>query len=433
MSENEDKRHEVTEEPATHKKKAQAFLFALLGILVVVMIVDVIRKSGGSDENETPPAVAAIATSPVQIRSFDERVEEAKRVQAHQAQTSEIKATPAEIVKQVQQSRENEKEQRVSGWGSTQHEKTPAEIYLQAEQMRVLESRRSRLKVELTNNRGGVIPGASAAPTGGTYPRGQGLSAERTFIQDELVRVRAIQEKLLNGETPSASGGGFSQPQHVTAQNAADYQVGQPVIEQGQPKPGQVLLSTGTVISAALDQMTMSDVTGAFRAIITRDVYDPSQRFVLLPKGAKLVGKAIRLKAVNEPIQNRMVLAMNWCVLPNGKRISFNKTVSMDSAGVAALKDQVNYHLIPQVLGVAAYALLSSETSRSGSGDNTDSTYEGDVGTAMREQFAPMVSKFLNLVPTVTLRPGTPMRVFIEDDLFITPWDRVYSRVIPSA
>jgi type IV secretory pathway VirB10-like protein len=433
MSENEDKRHEVTEEPATHKKKAQAFLFALLGILVVVMIVDVIRKSGGSDENETPPSVAAIATSPVQIRSFDERVEEAKRVQAHQAQTAEIKATPADIVKQVQQSRENEKEQRVSGWGSTQQEKTPAEIYLQAEQMRVLESRRSRLKVELTNNRGGVIPVASAAPTGGTYPRGQGLSAERTFIQDELARVRAIQEKLLNGETPSASGGSFTPQQHVTAQNAADYQVGQPVIEQGQPKPGQVLLATGTVISAALDQMTMSDVTGAFRAIITRDVYDPSQRFVLLPKGAKLVGKAIRLKAVNEPIQNRMVLAMNWCVLPNGKRISFNKTVSMDSAGVAALKDQVNYHLIPQVLGVAAYALLSSETSRSGSGDNTDSTYEGDVGTAMREQFAPMVSKFLNLVPTVTLRPGTPMRVFIEDDLFITPWDRVYSRVIPSA
>ena len=429
MSENEEQ--EVVEEPATHKKKAQAFLFILLGILVVVMIVDVIRKSGGNDDaKEEKQSVAAISTAPVDVRSFDERVEEAKRAQAYQQRVEEKKPTPTEIVKQVEEKRQEEKERRY-GWGPTQKEKTPAEIYLEAEQMRAFESRRSKLTVRLNDNRGAVQGATVSAPVAGGYPRGQGLSQERSFIQDELARVRQLQEQLMSGQAPGSSGGG--QTSHITAQNSADYQVGQPVSEQQQPKPGQVLLSTGTVISAALDQMTMSDHTGAFRAIVTRDVYDPSQRFVLIPKGAKLIGKSIRVKGINEPIQNRMVLALNWCVLPNGKRISFNKTVSMDAAGVSALKDQVNYHLIPQVLGVAAYALLSSETSRVGSGDSVDSTYEGDVGAAMREQFAPMVSKFLNLVPTVTLRPGTPMRVFIEDDLYITPWDRVYSGVVPRA
>jgi type IV secretion system protein VirB10 len=49
----------------------------------------------------------------------------------------------------------------------------------------------------------------------------------------------------------------------------------------------------------------------------------------------------------------------------------------------------------------------------------------------MREQFAPMAAKYLSLVPTVTLRQGLPMRIFIEDDLYITPWEHSFAGVMP--
>ena len=246
-----------------------------------------------------------------------------------------------------------------------------------------------------------------------------------------MARVREMQQKLVAGEVPGPTGGGFPQAANITAQTSGDFEVGKPVVEQQRPKPGQVLLATGTVISAALDQLVMSDITGVWRGIVSQDVYDKSSRFVLIPKGAELTGKSIRLKGINEPIQNRMILTNNWCVLPNGKRISFKKTVSMDATGIAALKDKVNYHLIPQILGVAAYAVLSSETSRSGSGANQDTTFEGDIGVGLRDQLALLAAKYLSLVPTVTLRMGTPMRIFIEDDVYVTPWDRTFSGVMP--
>lgn len=436
MSEHNEEQ-EVVEKPTTHKKKAQAFLVFLLGALLVGLIVDIVAKSGGSEEKkEEKPRVAAVATAdPVGVRSFDERVEDAKKRKAYEQQRAEVKApvTATEVVAAAKQAQEQQRQSRLD-WSPEQKEKTPAEIYLEAEQMRALESRRSRLVVNLNKEKGQPAIKSQNRSQVVQQPGGRDISGERAFIQDELARVRQMQEKLISGQSsaPAGPAGMFGQGQEpVTAKTSPNFEVGKPVVEQGQPKPGQVLLSTGTVISAALDQMTMSDVTGAFRAIVTRDVYDPTDTFVLIPKGAKLTGKSIRLKGVNEPIQNRMILTLNWCVLPNGKRISFEKTVAMDSAGVSALKDKVNYHLIPQVLGVAAYALLSSQSSYDGTGDAVNSSYEGEVGTAMREQFAPLAAKYLTLVPTVTLRAGTPMRVFIEDDLFITPWDRVYAGLVP--
>jgi type IV secretion system protein VirB10 len=107
-----------------------------------------------------------------------------------------------------------------------------------------------------------------------------------------------------------------------------------------------------------------------------------------------------------------------------------DRSTALDATGVSAIKDTVNRHLLAQFLGVAAYALVSSESSRSGSGLNNDRTFAGDVGEGLRDQFAPLARKYLDLVPTITLRPGTPLRIFFEDDIYATPWASVNGDVI---
>jgi len=430
---------EVVEEPTTHKKKAQLFLFVLLGILVVALIFDVIQKSFKSSEAPAPEEKKPVAVAPpaVDIQTFEERIEQAARQkEAEKGGVGEVRG----FLQKVQEQRARELQARTqsaqepAGGGFRNRfglnpEKSSAEIYLEEEQKRAWESRRSPLVVQLgdktqTQAEADLVP--AAVPSAGIR-RGD-YSRERAFLQEELKRVRDLQTRLLRGEQGVTGGTGSD----LTAQNVPEVEVGKPATEQQEgPKPGQVLLSTGTVISAALDQMTMSDYAGSYRAILTRDVYDPSGRYVLFPKGAKVIGKTVAVGGVNQAIQNRMAMTVNWLVLPNGKRVSFNKTVAMDSQGVAALRDKVSYHLIPQILGVAAYASLSSASSRAGSGADSDTTYEGELGESMREQFAPLAAKFLNLVPTVTLRQGTPMRIFVEDDLYVTPWDHVYSGVMP--
>jgi len=413
---------EVSETPATHKKKAQAFIAVLLCILVVVMIVDVI-KGGRKQREEEAPVGGVVQTQPVNVRNFDERIAQARR-QVEQAPAPE-KKTVAEITAEARESRESQR----SRWTETPatQKRTPEEIYQEAEELRALESRRSALHLDLKDKSQSTVAIQTATP----QQTRRGSGDERAWIKDEISRVREMQQRLLSGSTGNGSAAP-TMPQSLTAQTTPDMVVGAVVQEQQQPKPGQVLLSTGTVISAALDQMVISDFMGSYRAVLTRDVYDPSQRYVLLPTGAKIIGKTLMYKGVNQAINNRMIMTVNWLVLPNGKRVDFTKTAALDAAGAGAIEGDTNYHLIPQILGVAAYATLSTETSYSGSGDDSDTTYEGELGQSMREQFAPLAAKYLNLVPTVTLQPGTPMRIFIEDDLYLMPWDRTYAGVLPT-
>ena len=175
----------------------------------------------------------------------------------------------------------------------------------------------------------------------------------------------------------------------------------------------------------------MSDYTGPFRALVTHDVYDVTDNYILIPKGSRIIGSSMQISNVNEPIQARMGLIAKWLVLPNGKRISFEKKVAaLDQKGVPAIKDKVNYHLFAQFMGVAAYALLSSSTSYKGSGWADDKTFEGSLGQSLREQFAPLAAKYLNLVPTITLGKGTPLKIFIEDDIYAFPWEAISHRLL---
>ena len=120
-----------------------------------------------------------------------------------------------------------------------------------------------------------------------------------------------------------------------------------------------------------------------------------------------------------------MGLTINNVILPNGNKIDFSKQRMLDHEGISAIKDEVNRHFLAQFLGIAAYALLSEETSRQGSGAFTDQTFSGEAGSAVRKQYAPLAAKYLRLVPTVTLNQGTPLRIFIEDEIYIEPWEQL--------
>jgi type IV secretion system protein VirB10 len=205
--------------------------------------------------------------------------------------------------------------------------------------------------------------------------------------------------------------------------------IGQPVSES-EPKDGQVLIATGTVVSGVLDQELMSDYTGPFRGLVTHDVYDVSGNYVVIPKSSRIIGRSVRISNVNEPIQSRMGMAVKWIVLPDGKRISFEKrSAALDQAGVPAVKDQANRHLLAQFLGVTAYAMVSTETSYEGSGAESDDTFEGNFGSSLRKQSGSLAEKYLKLVPTITLRIGTPIKVFLEDDVYVYPWEDIGKKI----
>ncbi|MBZ0099133.1 MAG: TrbI/VirB10 family protein, partial [Taibaiella sp.] len=190
---------------------------------------------------------------------------------------------------------------------------------------------------------------------------------------------------------------------------------------KGSPLPGQMEIPLGTVIRAAIDQKVMSDYTGPLRLQITHDVYDITRRYLLIPAGSITTAQSLVISNINAPIQSRMGYIIKSLRLPDGKVVDFSRQAGLDREGIAAVEGDVNRHLMAQFLGVAAYALIANGTSYSGTGEG-DSSYAGQVGEDARSQFSPLAQKYLSLVPTITLKPGDPVRIFIEEPVYVYPW-----------
>lgn len=195
------------------------------------------------------------------------------------------------------------------------------------------------------------------------------------------------------------------------------------------PKPGEMILPTGSIVSLISDMEMISDYAGNWWGLIQRPVYDITQEYVLLPAGTKVTGKSMRATGVNESIQNRMGSIPMWAIRPDGKRLDFRRASAMDSTGVAALKGEVDRHFLAQFLGVGAYAIIGLGPSMNSYGAEPNSSRDEFVKEATgkgRDIGRSFAEKFLNIVPTQKIPPGTPIKLFIEDDIFITPWESAY-------
>lgn len=189
---------------------------------------------------------------------------------------------------------------------------------------------------------------------------------------------------------------------------------------------GKLLLPVGTEIPAQFMRKANSDInTSQIKGIVSRDVYDISKQYVLIPKGSEIIMKVVKASTVNEVIQNRMGMTVQWLVLPNGKKIDLSKSVGLDREGMGAIKDQVDYHILVQFLGVAAYAIVGSSSSYSGSGQS-EGSFGGDVGQEGRQRASSFAQKYLNIVPTIIIRPGQSFYVALDDELYIEPWKNIY-------
>jgi len=419
-----DKKENIKEADPKHKRYVSLFTSAIVAALAISFII-MAFKSGGNDKAADKPKEQVIpqANFSPSMKDFNEKVE--KEVHRRQRMNSKDETMQPQQGGGVTSGQVQ---------GTETAERSLEDEFKDQERQRALRSRVSRAKW-LSSGASSLsandrLPASPIAKMSSLEKKNQSrIEAE----QAELDKVIAQLEEQINdadvgSETPSVSGM-VQASDEIEAEPEPSSVVGKPKSE-GKPKPGHRLIPTGTVVKAVLDQMTMSDYVGGYRARVSHDVYDVSGNYIMIPKGSIITGKSVRISNVNEPIQARMGMPGVWFVLPNGNRISLKKTSTLDQAGIPAIKDKVNYHLLAQFLGVAAFALISEETSREGSGYSNDSTFEGELGEAYRGQFAPLIEKYLNLVPTITLRPGTPLNIFIEDDIYAKPWRNVYGKIV---
>lgn len=184
--------------------------------------------------------------------------------------------------------------------------------------------------------------------------------------------------------------------------------------------PYQVM--AGSVIAASLVTGINSDLPGLVIAQVTENVYDTvTGRHLLIPQGSRLIGIYDSVVAFG---QSRALLVWQRIVLPNGSSIEIDNLPATDVAGYAGLEDEVDYHTWRLLKGIALATLLGVGTELS------LGTNESDLVRAIREATQQNVNragqriteKNLNIQPTITVRPGWPLRVIVHKDLVLRPY-----------
>lgn len=187
-----------------------------------------------------------------------------------------------------------------------------------------------------------------------------------------------------------------------------------------QPTPSRFLLSAGSVIAASLITGLRSDLPGLVIAQVTESAYDsPTGRILLIPQGARLIGSYESVVAFG---QSRALIVWQRIVFPDGRSLRLDNVPATDPAGYVGLADKVDYHTWTLLKGAAVSTLL-------GIGANLTFTGDSDLVRALRDSTQQntsragdqLTSRNLSIRPTISIRPGTPVRLVVRRDLVLAP------------
>lgn len=184
------------------------------------------------------------------------------------------------------------------------------------------------------------------------------------------------------------------------------------------------VVQAGTVIAAALITGIRSDLPGQITAQVTEAVYDsPTGKYLLIPQGAKLIGQYDSSVAFG---QSRILLVWTRIIMPNGRSIVLERQPGADTQGYAGLEDEVDNHW-GMLFKAAVLSTLLSVGAEAGTSQNENDLVQAirsGASNSISQTGQQIVQRQLNIQPTLTIRPGFPVRVIVARDLVLAPQEQ---------
>lgn len=182
------------------------------------------------------------------------------------------------------------------------------------------------------------------------------------------------------------------------------------------------ILQAGTVIPAALITGLRSDLPGQITAQVTENVYDtPTGGALLIPQGARLIGIYDSQVSFG---QSRLLLVWTRLILPNGYSIVLERQPGADATGQAGLEDGVDHHWGSLFKAALLSTILAVGTELGSDQNDSDivRALRRGTGDTLNQAGQQVVRRNLNIQPTLTIRPGYPVRVIVTRDLVLQPY-----------
>ncbi len=184
------------------------------------------------------------------------------------------------------------------------------------------------------------------------------------------------------------------------------------------------VLFEGTIIDTVLMNRLNGSFSGPVNCLVTHDVYSHDRQHVLIPAGTKVLGEADKVDAFG---QQRLAVFFHRLIMPDGYSVNLDQFKGLDQLGATALHDKVNNHYM-KIFGASLAVGLLGGVAEAGTGNVfTGSALDQariGFGETMAMTGERIMDRFLNLMPTITIREGTRVKVYLSNDLLLPDYNQ---------
>lgn len=177
------------------------------------------------------------------------------------------------------------------------------------------------------------------------------------------------------------------------------------------------VLFEGTVFETVLINRLDGQMAGPIECLLSNDVYSHDRQHLLIPAGSKLFGETRKVESLG---QSRLAVSFHRLLMPDGYSVSLDHFQGLNQIGDAGLRDQVNNHYL-RIFGAslaigAIGAVAEAGTAGALTASGGDLLRQG-FAQSTAQSSAQILDRFLNNLPTITIREGHRIKVYLSGDL----------------
>ena len=386
----------------------QTWLMAGLafGILVIILLTGQSEPPANRAQTQTP----TLAPNPERLRDYQERI---RSMEARQVQEAQAPAPAAPEAPRLEEP------------------PTPApEDPIKADLKRREYESLFASNVVLSRR-----PEAERPEAGRVTPQAQAAETRDNVNPslDEIAQAVMRATGGVNTPAPRPTAPSVSQLPERTAQSTGSVNARQdatpertdPISAAGPVHP----LLEGTVIDTVLTNRLDGNGAAPVNCLVTNPVYSHSGQHVLIPAGARVLGETRPVQALGE---TRLAVSFHRLLMPDGSTVRLDQFLGLNQIGDAGLRDKVNQHYWSMFGAAGAVGLISGLAQwigtagiSGGTGDRTVIIAGG--ADAASQASLQVMSRFLNRLPTVTIREGHRVKVYLTSDLQLPAYEPTQS------
>jgi len=377
--------------------QSAAKMYVLLGIAVVILLATAISSLHKQESKPKPSPAAVVAQQPdtSQITDFQKRLKQqiAEHEQQKLPQTSTAAQEPlqngygASLPNDGRATQQPYNPAAGNGNASSAANSQP-DAEEQQRQALAAQEREMSFKSRFASNLAFSASHADPQPT----------PAQQAFAN--LAQTTGPQQ---SAQTDA---------QKRTAEVSVNSALGQPYV-----------LYEGTIIDTVLMNRLDGDESWPVKVLVSNPVYSHDRQHILIPEGSVILGESRKIGQAGFGQQRRMALVFHRMLMPDGYSVDLDRFQGLNQIGETGIKDKANNHYL-EIFGASiALGIVggAAEVSAGNSGafaTGTDALKSG-IGASLSQSGTNILDKFLNIPPTITIREGHRIKVYISQDLLL--------------